>query len=73
MKPDGKRSFLNNVGLFLGARKKFLNDFKSSIFLIKNLDEIPLPEPAAAPEPAPNTKKSKTKKKYYYQNCVKIY
>ena len=57
MKPDGKRSFLNNVGLSLSARKKFLNDFKSSIFLIKNLDETPLPEPAAAPEPAPNTKK----------------
>ena len=39
--PIEKRSFINNVGLFLSAREKMLNHFKNKIFPIKNLDKIP--------------------------------
>ena len=50
-----KRPFLNNVGLFLSAREKVLNNFKSRIFSIK--DKIPTsqhePTPETTPEPAP--------------------
>ena len=49
--PVGKRSFLNNAGLFLRAREKILNNFKSKIFPTKN------PETILAPEPAPDTLK----------------
>ena len=36
VKPVEKRSFLNNIGLFLIAREKILNNFRSKIFRIKN-------------------------------------
>ena len=42
--------FLNNVGLFLGAREKVHNEFKSRIFPIKIVDEILTPESDTAPE-----------------------
>ena len=37
--------------MFLSAREKILNEFKSKIFLVKYSDKIPAPEPA--PEQAP--------------------
>ena len=49
--PVGKRSFLKNAGLFLRAREKILNNFKSKIFPTKN------PEKILAPKPAPDTLK----------------
>ena len=45
-----KGSFLTNVGLFLSAREKVLNDFKSRIFPMK--DKIPTPASEPAPESA---------------------
>ena len=45
---------LNNVGLFLKAGEKVLNNFKSRIFPIK--DKIPTPEYEPVPEPASNPK-----------------
>ena len=44
------KSFLNNIGSFLGAREKVFNDFKSIIFPIKDRIRTPAPEPT--PEPA---------------------
>ena len=56
-----KRSFLNKVGLFLGARKNALNNFKSRIFPIKYKIPTPVFEPApeTAPEPAPSPEPTK--------------
>ena len=42
-------SFLNKIRLFLSAREKILNNFKSKKFPIKNLDEISTPEPKSDP------------------------
>ena len=53
-----KKSFLNKVVLFLGAREKVLNDFKGRTFPIKV--KITEPEcdlaPETAPQPAPYPK-----------------
>ena len=49
--PVEKRSFLKNGRLFLRAREKIFNNFKSKIFPIKNQDENSTPD--AVPEPAP--------------------
>ena len=46
-----KRSFLNNIGLFIGRKEKVLKNFKSRIFPIKNIDEIAAPETGLAPKP----------------------
>ena len=58
--PIEKRSFINNVGLFLSAREKMLNHFKNKIFPIKNLDKIPTPKSTLVPTvfhaPAPTRK-----------------
>ena len=59
-----KISFLNNVGLFLSAREKILNNFRSKLFPLKNTTREeapeqafePTPEPASAPEAAPAPK-----------------
>ena len=51
-----KRSFLNNTRLFSSAREKILNNFKSKIFQIKNLNKIATLD--SAPEPI----KAQTKK-----------
>ena len=40
-----KKSFLNNLDLFLSTREKILNNFKSKIFPIKNLGKNPTTEP----------------------------
>ena len=45
-KPVEKRSFPNNLRLFLGARGNILNNFKRKIFQLKKLNKIPTPEPA---------------------------
>ena len=37
-----KKSFLNNLGLLFSAREKVLDSFKSRLFPIKNVDEIPI-------------------------------
>ena len=49
--PLEKRYFLNNFGLFLRAREKTLNNFKSKVFPIRNLDKIPTLEPTHDPAP----------------------
>ena len=52
-------SFLNNLVLLFSAREKVLNNFKSRLFVIKNLDKIPTREPTPekaaelAAEPTP--------------------
>ena len=38
--PVKKRLFLNNARLFISARGKILNNVKSKIFQIKNLNKI---------------------------------
>ena len=45
VKPAAKRCFLNNIGLFLTAREKILNNFKS--------DKVPTPAQAPAPASVP--------------------
>ena len=49
--PVEKKSFLNNVILFLSAREKILNDFRSNIFSTKKLDKTLTPE--LTPDPTP--------------------
>ena len=55
-----KRSFFNNLWSFFDAREKILNNLKSRIFTIKDLDKIPpaklAPEPVPVPELAPEPK-----------------
>ena len=48
--PVEKRSFLKNERLFLSAREKIINKFKSKVFAIKNSYKTLTPE--AQPEPA---------------------
>ena len=54
-----KMYFLNNLGLLFSARKKILDNFKSRLFPIKNLNKIPTSEPTPekaaelATEPTP--------------------
>ena len=36
VKPDEKRSFLDNIGLLLSEREKIVNNFRSKIFSVKN-------------------------------------
>ena len=59
-----KNIFLNNLGLLFSATEKVLNNFKSRLFPIKNLDKIltcePTPEKAA--EPTPKVAKERTPK-----------
>ena len=43
-KPIVKKSFLKNVSLFLSAKEKVLNNFKSKIFPIKYIDKILTPD-----------------------------
>ena len=63
-----KRSFLNNIGLFLSAREKILNNFRIKIFSTKNTIPAPkqapepTPETVPAPKPAPEPTKHKTPK-----------
>ena len=61
-KKNEKEFFLNNLGLFFSARGKVLKNFKSRLFSIKVLDDIPAPEstPELATEP---TKQKKYKSK----------
>ena len=55
-----KRPFLNNLRLFFSAREKVLNNFKSRLFSIKNLEKYPTRESTTelATEPI---KRSKSK------------
>ena len=61
-----KRSFLNNTRLFLSAREKSINIFKSKILPIKNLDKIPAsettPEPTSDPTEFDRPKPTKHKR-----------
>ena len=56
-----KNFFKNNLGLLFSARKKFLNNIKSRLFRIKNLDKIPTHKPR--PELATKLAKEPTKQK----------
>ena len=62
---------LNNLGLLFSAREKILNDFKSRLFPIKSLDEIPALEPK--PEVTTElTKQKKSKLKWQQESMNKI-
>ena len=56
--PFEKKSFLNNIGLFLSSGETFLNNFISKIFSTKNRrwDEAPKKTPKPTPEKAPELK-----------------
>ena len=56
--PFEKKSFLNNIGLFLSSGETFLNNFISIIFSTKNRrrDEAPKKTPKPTPEKAPELK-----------------
>ena len=54
--------FWNNLGLLFRARKKVLNNFKSSLFPIKNLDKIPTGEPTRKATAKLATKPTKHRK-----------
>ena len=45
-----KLFFLRDIGLFLTAGEKVLNNFKNILFLIKNLNQILTPKPKLEPE-----------------------
>ena len=61
-----KSTFLNNVGFFLSAREKILNNFESKIFLIKNLNNpTPVPAPEPARKSAPEPTKEQTRKSLF--------
>ena len=47
--PAKRRFFLNNAELFLNAREKVINNFKSRILPMKNLDKIPTYDPTLDP------------------------
>ena len=47
--PFEKRLFLKNAGLFIRAREKILNNFKSKISPMKNPDKTPTPDTALEP------------------------
>ena len=49
-----KKSFVNNLALLFSSREKVVYSFKSRLFLIENLDRIPIPEPTAAPATEPD-------------------
>ena len=59
---DQVKSFVNNIGLFLTARKKVFNNSKSRLFPVKNLDKSPTrkseleSKPEIEPEPVPEPK-----------------
>ena len=52
-----KRGFFNNLGLLFSAREKLLNNFKSRLFPIKNLDKISTSEPTPELEIEPTKQK----------------
>ena len=58
VKKQLKRVFLNNLGLLFSARENVINNFKSRLFPIKQIDKIPTHEPTSesttetTPEPA---------------------
>ena len=45
VKPVENQFSLNKLRLFIGSKENVLNNFKSKIFPIKSLDEIPIREP----------------------------
>ena len=51
-----KRSFLNNDRLFLSAKERVLNSFKSNIFPTKIPDKVPTPNATPDPTPDPTPK-----------------
>ena len=46
-------SILLNLGLFLGATEKILDNFKRKIFPKKNLDKTPIPTPTGETKSKP--------------------
>ena len=59
-----KSIFLKNLGLLFNTREKILDNFKSRLFPIKYLDNIPTcqPKPKPATETVVETKPAKRKK-----------
>ena len=58
-----ERSFFSsNLGLLFNAREKVLNNFKSRLFPIKNLDKIPTREPTRELTPELSIEPTKQKK-----------
>ena len=47
-----KKSFLNNLELLFSAREKTIDNLKSRLFPVKNLDKTPTCQPTQATEPA---------------------
>ena len=47
--PVERKIFLNNAELFVNAREKVINNFKSRILPMKNLDKIPTYDPTPDP------------------------
>ena len=65
-KSTKKGSFLNSVGLFLGAKKKVTNEFQNIIFPIKIINVISTPKAeAAAPGAKPEAAVPKETKNIY--------
>ena len=69
VKTIDKKTFLNNLGLFVCTREKVLYNFKSRLFPIKDLDKIPKRQTTR--EPAPELATEPTKRKNSNQNCNK--
>ena len=57
-----KEFFWNNSGLWFSVRENVLNNFKSKLFLIKNLYKIPAPKVATEPTPEVATEPTKATK-----------
>ena len=58
-----ERSFFSsNLGLLFNAREKVINNFKSRLFPIRNLDKIPTREPTRELTPELSTEPTKQKK-----------
>ena len=73
--PVEKRYFLNNIGLFFSASRKIFNSFESKMFLIKNLDKIPAPDPTHNPTAfdTPKPTKVQTKKSKHRISLLKFH
>ena len=66
-----KNFFKNYLGLLFSAREKVVNNFKSRLFPIKNLDKVPTREPTPEPVTEPTKqKKSKLKLQQEFMNEI---
>ena len=61
VKTIDKKTFLNNLGLFVCTREKVLYNFKSRLFPIKDLDKSSTCEPTFQPRCKQHLKQNKNK------------